>query len=207
MQGSWRGGQVHQARISTGKKANTLVIYEWMGVWAGLDAGSNLLKITDYLARFPSCYPSREPSLPSCTGEGRVVGFQSWLNCTRTRLVHTVLVSRVGGGGSMSLLADGKVTGECQGPTSAGSTRQQGKRSASQHTSEQLAWHRHVTREGLSISMLKRSSCRGHNDVPRSSSRTEWAWTILKVGIIPPFYRSFLCLALGSVYCRSRASL
>lgn len=170
MQGSWRGGQVHQARISTWKKANTLVMYEWMGVWAGLDAGSNLLKITDYLARFPSCSPSQEPSLPSCTGEGRVVGFQSWLNCTRTRLVHTGLVGRVGGGGSTSPLADGKVAGECQGPTNAGSTRQQGKCGASQHTSEQLAWRRHVTREGLGISMLKRSSCRGHGDVPRSTS-------------------------------------
>lgn len=171
MQGSCRDGQVHQARISTWKKANTLVIYEWMGVWAGLDSGSNLLKITDYLARFPSCYPSQEPSLPSCPGEGKVVGFQSWFNCARTRLVHAGLVGRVGGGGSMFLLADGKVTGECQGPTSAGSTRQQGKGGASQHTSEQLAWHRHVTREGLGISMLRRSSRRGHSDVPRSSSR------------------------------------
>lgn len=171
MQGSWRGGQVHQARISTWKKASTLVIYEWMGVWAGLDAGSNLLKITDYLARFPSCYPSREPSLPSCTGKGRVAGFQSWLSCTRTRLVHAGLVGRAGGGGSTSPLADGKVAGECQGPSSAGSTRQQGKCGASQHTSEQLSWQRRITCEGLGISMLKRSSCRGHGDVPRSNSR------------------------------------
>lgn len=91
----------------------------------------------------------------------------------------------------MSPLADGKVAGECQGPTSAGSTRQQGKHSASQHTSEQLTWHRHVTHEGLSISMLKRSTCRGHSDVPRSSSRTRWAWTILKAGIIPHFTEAF----------------
>lgn len=129
------------------------------------------LKLQIIWPDFQAAVQTKSPPLPSCTGKGRGAGFQSWLNCTRTRLVHTGLVSRVGGGGSTSPLADGKVAGECQGPTSAGSTRQQGRCGASQHTSEQLAWCRHVTREGLGISMLKRSSCRGHGDVPRSTSR------------------------------------
>ena len=58
---------------------------------------------------------------PSCTHEGGVVGFQSWLNHARTRLVHVVLVGRVGGGDSTSPSADGKVAREHQGPTKAGS--------------------------------------------------------------------------------------
>lgn len=106
------------------------------------------------------------PSLPA-KARGEWLGFSPGLT-----VQGPGLVGRGGGGGSVSPLADGKVAGQCQGPTSAGSTRQQGKCGASQHTSEQLAWHRHGTREGLGISMLKRSSCRGHGDVPRSSSRT-----------------------------------
>lgn len=121
MQGSWRGGQVQQARISTWKKANTLVKWGWMGVWAGLDARSSLHRITDYLARFQTHYPSRESSLPSCTHMVRVVGFQSRPNSARTRLVRVVLVSRVGGGVSMSPSADGKAARGRQGPTKAGS--------------------------------------------------------------------------------------
>lgn len=74
-----------------------------------------------YLARFQTRYPSQKPSLPSCTYEGGVVGFQSWLTHARTRLVHIVLVGRVGGGNSTSPSADGKVGRERQGPTKAGS--------------------------------------------------------------------------------------
>lgn len=121
MQGSWRGDQIYQARISTWKKANILVKRGWRGVWAVLDARSSLHRIRDYLARFQTHYPSRESSLPSCTHVVRVVEFQSRPNCARTRLVHVVLASRVAGGISMSQSADGKAARGRRGPTEAGS--------------------------------------------------------------------------------------
>lgn len=112
---------IHQARISAWKKANTSAKRGWVGVWAGLDTGSSLPRITVIWPDFKHAIQAKSPpSLPAHT-RGGVVGFQSWLTHAGTRLVHIVLVGRVGGGDSTSPSADGKVGRERQGPTKAGS--------------------------------------------------------------------------------------
>lgn len=205
MQGSQRGGQVHQARISTWKKASTLVMYEWMGVWAGLDAGSNLLKITDYLARFPSCYPSREPSLPSCTGEGGWLGFSPGLSvqgpgwCTR---VWSAEWEEVAAGPCWQMakwLGNVRALPVLDQHDSRGSVVPANTRQSSSPG------------RGMSHVRVWASPCRRESPVEDTvmfqEPAPEWAWIVLKAGIIPSFYRSLLHLALCSVYCRSRAYL